>query len=58
MLSYYKQDKEIALTQGYGLADLENQIPVTEDTIFSIGSVSKSFTATLMAKLFANGDTG
>ena len=30
---------------GYGLADLERQAPITADTIFEPGSVSKQFTA-------------
>jgi CubicO group peptidase (beta-lactamase class C family) len=31
--------------QGYGYANLENQIPITPNTIFDIASISKQFTA-------------
>ena len=34
---------------GFGLADRERQRPVTRDTLFEIGSVSKTLTATLTA---------
>jgi CubicO group peptidase (beta-lactamase class C family) len=36
---------ETLLSQGYGMADLEQQIPHTLDTRFLIGSVTKQFTA-------------
>ena len=35
----------------YGHADLENKVPVRDDTIFAIGSVTKQFTATLVLLL-------
>jgi beta-lactamase class C len=31
----------------YGVSDVEKQTPVTDETIFEIGSISKTFTATL-----------
>ena len=34
-----------ALAKGYGTADLEHDVPITPDTIFEAGSVSKQFTA-------------
>lgn len=39
------QDGAITALKGYGLADLELQVPVGPDTVFNIGSVSKQFTA-------------
>jgi beta-lactamase class C len=39
----------------YGLADREKAVPVGDDTLFEIGSVSKTFTATLGAYAQAEG---
>jgi CubicO group peptidase (beta-lactamase class C family) len=45
------RDGEVLIKKGYGLADLEWQIPNRPDTRFSIASVSKQFTAVLIMKL-------
>ena len=37
--------------QGYGMKNLEENLPVTPDTIFALASVSKAFTATALAIL-------
>ena len=42
-------------SQGFGWADLENKVPVTPLTKFRIGSVSKPFTAALVAVLREQG---
>lgn len=36
---------DIAYFKGFGVADVEKNCPVTEDTVFGLGSVTKSFTA-------------
>ncbi len=41
--------------QAYGLANLEHQVPVREDTVFRIGSLTKEFTAALILKLQETG---
>lgn len=39
------QNGEIVHQNGYGLADVENDKPITTDTVFHLGSVGKQFTA-------------
>lgn len=39
--------------KGYGFSNLEEQIPATPSTLFSIGSISKSFTALVVVKTLA-----
>jgi len=36
---------EVLVAKGYGLANIEHNVPVTRDTIFQLGSVGKMFTA-------------
>ena len=38
-------DQELIWSSGYGLADVENQIPATPETMYSICSISKLFTS-------------
>lgn len=35
----------VVLKSGYGMADLERNVPITTDTVFESGSVAKQFTA-------------
>jgi CubicO group peptidase (beta-lactamase class C family) len=41
--------------RGYGLADLENSVPVTRDSVFRTASISKWFTATAAMRLVEEG---
>jgi CubicO group peptidase (beta-lactamase class C family) len=40
---------------GYGLADIASQTPITEDTVFRIASITKTFTAIAVLKLWEQG---
>lgn len=45
----------VVFERTYGLANLEQIQPITADTVFEAGSVSKQFTAALIAALVAQG---
>jgi CubicO group peptidase (beta-lactamase class C family) len=45
----------VVLVEGYGLADVENSVPATADTVYRIASLSKSITATSTMKLVEEG---
>jgi len=45
----------IAFARGYGMADLERNVPITPATLFDIGSTSKQFTSAAIALLVADG---
>ena len=49
------KDGEIVYRQGYGLANLEHNVPILPSTVFNIGSMSKQFTAFAIALLEAEG---
>ncbi|RKN86245.1 serine hydrolase domain-containing protein [Paenibacillus ginsengarvi] len=48
-------DGEIVLNEGYGMANREHEVKNTRDTIFRLGSVSKSFTAAAIILLHEQG---
>ncbi len=50
------QAGELVYSRGYGMADLEKQIPITTDSVFHLASVSKQFTATCIALLEEAGE--
>ena len=45
------QSGEVIYEGGFGLSDVEHALPATPDTVFGIGSVSKSFTALAVMQL-------
>jgi CubicO group peptidase (beta-lactamase class C family) len=49
------QDSVLVRAQGYGLANVEHQVPVHADTIFQSGSIGKQFTATVVMLLVEDG---
>lgn len=46
---------QTVFAQGFGLRDIENNLPVTPETLFHIGSTTKSMTALLVGKLVDEG---
>ena len=49
------KDDEVILARGFGLADIENETPVTPETIFAIGSATKAFTGAPVGMLVDDG---
>jgi D-alanyl-D-alanine carboxypeptidase len=48
----------VLLARGYGLADVENDVPATEHTVYGIGSLSKQFAAAAVMRLVERGRVG
>jgi CubicO group peptidase (beta-lactamase class C family) len=51
-------DGRIVFAKGYGLANVEHQVPVKPETVFQSGSVGKQFTATAVMMLVEDGKIG
>jgi CubicO group peptidase (beta-lactamase class C family) len=49
------QHSRVVLAQGYGLADVENNVHASADTVYRIASISKSITASAVMKLVEAG---
>ncbi|WP_456277542.1 alpha/beta fold hydrolase [Bacillus sp. AK128] len=49
------QDGEIVYGKGFGFRNIEEALPVNEDTVFGIGSITKSFTCVAIMQLQEQG---
>jgi len=49
------KDGKVVLSRGYGLRDVKNNLPVTEQTMFPIASITKSFTVATLGTLASEG---
>jgi CubicO group peptidase (beta-lactamase class C family) len=49
------RDGEVVFSKGYGLANLELEVPVTPKSVFYLGSVSKQFVAAAVVLLEQEG---
>ncbi|KAF4982983.1 hypothetical protein FZEAL_1503 [Fusarium zealandicum] len=49
------EDGQIIHQASYGFCDVKNQIPCDSESIFVLGSLTKAFTATLLAQLVQDG---
>jgi len=50
------KDFEVVWTKHYGMADKENNIPVTDETLFNVGSLSKGLASLTTLSLIQKGD--
>jgi CubicO group peptidase (beta-lactamase class C family) len=49
------ENGRIAYERGYGMASLEHDVPITPETVFYVGSLSKQFTAMAAALAIQQG---
>jgi D-alanyl-D-alanine carboxypeptidase len=47
--------RDTLLMKGYGMADVENQVPATPQTVFRIGSITKQFTSSAVMQFVEQG---
>jgi CubicO group peptidase (beta-lactamase class C family) len=48
-------DDQLVFSQGFGLADVENQVKATSDTVYRTASIAKTLTAVAVLKLAEDG---
>jgi len=48
-------DRRVVWSRGYGLADIENSVPVTTSSVFRTASIGKPMTATAVMQLWQDG---
>ena len=51
-------DGKVVLARGYGMANVELSVPATENTVYQLASVTKTFTATAIMMLVQEGKLG
>jgi CubicO group peptidase (beta-lactamase class C family) len=49
------KDGQIAYKRGYGMADLDHDVPITPESVFHVASISKQFTAMAILLLAQDG---
>ncbi len=49
------ENQQVILIRGLGFADVENRVPATPDTVYSIASLTKTFASTLILQLVEQG---
>src|SRR5262245_21112153 len=49
------RDNKVLIRNGYGWADQERRVPITPETVFDIGSITKVFTAVAIMQLEERG---
>lgn len=49
---------DVLLSKSYGLADRARRIPLTTDSVYNLGSITKQFTAAAILKLETQGKLG
>ena len=49
------KDGALVLARGYGMADLENDVPASAETVYRLGSITKQFTALAIMQLAERG---